>query len=178
MRGRATSGGRRPPSSGTVALRARAPAKVNLLLRVGPRRADGYHEIVSLMVPLDLSDEVKLRVELGRRGGVHCRVPGRPELGGAENLAVRAALAFRRLFRVEDRIDILLDKRIPVTAGLGGGSSDAAAVLRMLARAYRVTDRSGLARAALEVGSDVPFFLGSGPAWARGRGEQLTPARV
>ena len=159
-------------------LRARAPAKVNLVLRVGPRRADGYHDLETLMVPLDLADELMVRVVRGRPGPVTCRVPGRPELDGPGNLAARAAEGFRRLLGVRDRVEIAIEKRIPVTAGLGGGSSDAASVLRALAKAYGVRNLSELAPAALEVGSDVPFFLGRGPAWARGRGEDLTPARV
>jgi 4-diphosphocytidyl-2-C-methyl-D-erythritol kinase len=154
----------------------RAPAKVNLVLRVGPTRADGYHEVDSLMVPLSLADRV--RVRLRRDGRVTCRVPGRPELDGPSNLAARAAEAFRRRFGVAAGCDLVVEKRIPVVAGLGGGSSDAAAALRALARAHRITDREGLAAAALEVGSDVPFFLGRGPAWASGRGEALAPAEV
>jgi len=161
-----------------LTLAARAPAKVNLVLRVGPRRADGYHGIASLLVPLDLADLVRVRVSPGRRGPVTCRVPGRPELDGEGNLAARAALAFRRRFGVGDQIAIAIQKRIPVTAGLGGGSSDAAAALRCLARAYRIRDRAALAEVALSVGSDVPFFLGEGAAWAAGRGERLHPARV
>ena len=161
-----------------LVLRARAPAKVNLVLRVGPRRPDGYHDLETLMVPLDLADEILVRVVRGRRGPVTCRVPGRPELDGPGNLAARAAEALRRHLGVADRIDVTIEKRIPVTAGLGGGSSDAASVLRALARAYEVRKLSTLASAALEVGSDVPFFLGQGPAWATGRGELLTPARV
>lgn len=159
-----------------IRLRARAPAKVNLVLRVGPARADGYHDIESLMVPLDLADEVEVAVSPGRAGAVRCRCPGRPDLDGPSNLAARAALALRRRLGVEDAVDIVVQKAIPVTAGLGGGSSDAAAVLRCLARAWRVSDRRAVADAALEVGSDVPFFLGKGAAWARGRGERLRPA--
>ena len=161
-----------------LVLRGRAPAKVNLVLRVGPRRPDGYHDLETLMVPLDLADEVVVRVAPGRAGPVTCRVPNRPELDGPRNLAVRAAEAFRRHVGVEDRIDLTIEKRIPVTAGLGGGSSDAASVLRGLATAYQVRNQAALAAAALEVGSDVPFFLGRGAAWATGRGEELTPARV
>jgi 4-diphosphocytidyl-2-C-methyl-D-erythritol kinase len=161
-----------------LALRARAPAKVNLVLRVGPLGDDGYHELSTLLVPVDLSDDVWMRVRRGRRGPVECRVPGRPELDGPSNLAARAADGFRRRFGVTDRIELIIDKRIPVTAGLGGGSSDAAAVLRALARAYAVRDREALAEIALEVGSDVPFFLGRGPAWAAGRGEKLREATV
>lgn len=154
-----------------------APAKVNLVLRVGPLRTDGFHDIDSLMVPLDLADEVDVRVG-ARAGPVTCRVPGHPELDGAANLGARAAEAFRRRFGVDRAIAIRIRKRIPIVAGLGGGSSDAAAVLRCLARAFRVRDARALAELALEVGSDVPFFLGKGPAWARGRGERLTAAAV
>ena len=154
-----------------------APAKVNLVLRVGPRRDDGYHEILSLVAPLDLADRVDVRI--GRRAGeVTCAVPGQRDLDGPSNLAARAALLFRRRFGVENAVAIRIAKRIPVTAGLGGGSSDAAAVLRVLAGAFRVADPRALAEIALEVGSDVPLFLGAGPAWARGRGERLTPAKV
>jgi 4-diphosphocytidyl-2-C-methyl-D-erythritol kinase len=159
-----------------VRLATLAPAKVNLVLRVGPLRADGYHEIESLMVPLDLADRVEVRVS-SRPGPVSCRVPGRPELSGPDNLAARAAEAFRRRFGTASGIAIRIEKRVPVTAGLGGGSSDAAAVLRCLARAHRVRDRAALREVALEIGSDVPFFLLGGAAWARGRGEVLSPAR-
>ncbi len=158
-------------------LLARAPAKVNLVLRVGATRPDGYHDLRSLMVPLELADRV--RVAVGRRAGpVTCRCPGRPDLDGPSNLAARAAEAFRRRFGVSGAVEVVVEKRIPVTAGLGGGSSDAAAVIRCLARAYRVRDRRALAEVAGSIGSDVPFFLGSGPAWASGRGERLRPARV
>jgi 4-diphosphocytidyl-2-C-methyl-D-erythritol kinase len=165
--------GKRPP----LALVTAAPAKVNLVLRVGPGRADGYHDLRSLMVPLDLADEVLVRVA-ARPGPVTCRVPGRPELDGASNLAARAAEAFRERFGVRSGIAIRIRKRIPVVAGLGGGSSDAAAVIRILARAFRVEDRPSLGEIALSVGSDVPFFLGAGPAWVEGRGERLRPALV
>jgi 4-diphosphocytidyl-2-C-methyl-D-erythritol kinase len=164
--------------TGAIAYRALAPAKVNLVLRVGPRREDGYHDLATLMVPLDLADRLTVKIARGRPGAVSCRVPGRHELDGASNLAARAAEAFRRRFAVDDAVDIEVDKRVPVTAGLGGGSSDAAAVLRALSRAYRVRDGGALAELALEVGSDVPFFLGGGAAWATGRGERLAPAPV
>jgi 4-diphosphocytidyl-2-C-methyl-D-erythritol kinase len=160
-----------------VRLLTAAPAKVNLVLRVGPLRPDGYHDIRSLMAPLDLVDLVEVRVSR-HRGPVTCRVPGRPELDGPANLAARAAEAFRRRFGVDRGIAILIRKRTPVTAGLGGGSSDAAAVLRCLARAFRIRREAELAEVGLSIGSDVPFFLGPGPAWATGRGETLRPAAV
>ena len=161
-----------------IALAVRACAKVNLVLRVGPLRADGYHDLATLMAPIDLADEVVVRVTPGRAGPVTCRVPGRPDLDGPSNLAARAAEIFRARFGVRDAVSIRIVKHIPVVAGLGGGSADAAAALRALARACRIRDRAGLAAAALEVGSDVPFFLAKGPAWAEGRGERLRPALV
>ncbi len=154
-----------------------AHAKVNLVLRVGPPRPDGFHQISSLFLPLDLADDVRVAVG-DRPGPVTCRCPGRPELDGPSNLAARAAVALRERLGRSDRIDIRIEKRIPVVAGLGGGSADAAAVLRCLARAWRVRDRALLAEVALGIGSDVPFFLGPGPAWAGGRGERLRAARV
>jgi 4-diphosphocytidyl-2-C-methyl-D-erythritol kinase len=113
-----------------------------------------------------------------RAGAVTCRVPGRPELDGPANLAARAAERFRARFGFRNGVAIRIAKRTPVTAGLGGGSSDAAAVLRCLARAFRIRDAAALSEIALEVGSDVPFFLGPGPSWAEGRGERLTPVDV
>jgi 4-diphosphocytidyl-2-C-methyl-D-erythritol kinase len=157
-------------------LATRAPAKVNLVLKVGPLRADGFHDIASLMVPLDLADRVHVAVRAEAR--VTCRCPGRPDLDGAGNLAAQAARAFQRATGVRAGCDIVVEKNIPVVAGLGGGSSDAAAVLRCLARAHDLVDPAPLTAAALEVGSDVPFFLGEGAAWVRGRGEVLTPAHV
>ena len=112
-----------------IRLRAAAPAKVNLVLRVGPPRADGFHELVTLMVPLDLADEVRVLVRDGP-GPVTCRCPGRPDLDGPDNLAARAALALRSRLERREGVDIRIEKRIPVVAGLGGGSSDAAAVIR------------------------------------------------
>lgn len=160
-----------------IRLSCPAPAKVNLVLRVGPPRADGYHDIVSLFAPLDLEDDVRVTVR-SRPGPVTCRCPGRPDLDGPENLAARAAVVLRERLGRREGVDVRIQKRIPVVAGLGGGSADAAAVLRCLARAWRVRDRRLLAEVALSIGSDVPFFLGRGPAWASGRGERLRPARL
>jgi len=128
-------------------------------------------------VPLDFGDEVDVRVR-AKPGPVTCRVPRHPELDGPGNLAARAAEGFRRRFGIDRAVAIRIVKRTPITAGLGGGSSDAAAVLRCLARAFKVRDAAALESVALEVGSDVPFFLGPGPAWAAGRGERLVPATV
>jgi 4-diphosphocytidyl-2-C-methyl-D-erythritol kinase len=160
-----------------IRFRCPAHAKVNLVLRVGPSRPDGFHEISTLLVPLDLADEVQVTVG-DRPGPVTCRCPGYPDLDGPGNLAARAAQALRERLGRTERVDIRIEKRIPVVAGLGGGSADAAATLRCLARAWRVGGRELPAEVALGIGSDVPFFLGSGPAWAGGRGERLRPVRV
>lgn len=150
-----------------------APAKINLLLRVLARRADGYHELESLMVPLSLSD----RLSLERTGsGIQVRCPGHPELDGRANLAHRAASGWLRASGTDIGVNITIHKRIPIQAGLGGGSSDAAAVLRGLQSIsdLPISNRE-LHSLAARLGADVPFFLGQGPALARGIGERLTP---
>src|SRR5690348_11210005 len=100
------------------------------------------------MVPLDLGDGVEVRVS-PREGKVSCRVPGHPDLDGPGNLAARAAEAFRTRFGVASGIGIRIEKQTPITAGLGGGSSDAAAVLRCLARAFGIRDAAALAEVGL-----------------------------
>lgn len=151
-----------------------APAKVNLYLRVLGRRADGYHEIETLFQAVDLADEVC--VELGG-SGVSLDVDG-PALGPVEeNLAVRAARSFRAAAGLTEGVRIRLRKRIPAGAGLGGGSSDAAAVLAALSALVAGAPSAAELRArAATLGSDVPFFLcGSSLAIGRGRGEVLEP---
>lgn len=151
-----------------------APAKVNLTLQVLGQRPDGYHEVRTWMVPISLFD--RLVVER-RPSGFTLRCPGRPELEGDDNLCAVAYRAFRAIFGEATGLHVELHKEIPTAAGLGGGSSDAAAVLRSLAAMHDVPlDDPRLAEAALSVGSDVPFFLRCEPALASGRGEILEPA--
>lgn len=158
--------------------RDRAPAKVNLRLRVREREPSGFHRLETLFCALELADEITLEVEEGRdvRLDVDGPVPGPPE----ENLAVRAARAFLRHAGLERSIGIRLRKRIPAGGGLGGGSSDAAAVLRGLDRLLPgALSASRLRDLALDLGSDVPFFLsGSVLSWGAGRGEILTRAEA
>ena len=171
-----------PPRGGGGALplevALEAPAKVNLGLRVVGRRADGYHELESLFAPIDLADAIALRIEPARTAVVAIELAG--DATGAPpdgtNLAVRAARAFLAKGAIGARVAIQLTKRTPVAAGLGGGSSDAAAVLRGLAQAFP----AALANAALEeialgLGADVPFFLDPRPAWVTGIGERREP---
>jgi 4-diphosphocytidyl-2-C-methyl-D-erythritol kinase len=158
-------------------LGALAPAKINLFLRVTGRRANGYHELDSVFVPLALSD----RVGLAFRSGPDCVVQLRcdwPELGAAaQNLAVRAAYAFMEEFAIRGEVSIDLRKMIPAGAGLGGGSSDAAMVLRLLGELFEVADAARLAALAISLGADVPFFLTAAPARVRGIGERIEPLR-
>lgn len=155
----------------------RAHAKVNLGLSVLARRGDGFHEIETVMVRLTLHDDVRVsRAE----AGVQLEVEGATLPLGEDNLAVQAARAYLDAAGSGPGVAglaIHLTKRIPVAAGLGGGSSDAAAVLRALARlAPAGVD---LQAVAAGLGSDVPFFVRDlGAALARGRGERLEPVSL
>ncbi len=152
----------------------RSPAKINLFLEVIGRRPDGFHEIETVMLQIGLYDEVRLE---RRQAGITLSVEGAALPLGEENLACRAA----RLLLDEaggGGLSISLRKRIPVGGGLGGGSSNAAAVLAGMNRLYDLGHSAGELRAlAARLGSDVPFFLGSGLALATGRGEVLRPLR-
>ena len=148
-----------------------APAKLNLRLLVGPRSADGYHPLESLMIALDgLADTVHARLAPGR--AVIC-----PGIEGPANLAWRALDELEREVGRPLPLEVRIDKRIPAQAGLGGGSSDAAAVLRAADALYGLElGPARLEAVAARVGSDVPFFVRGGCQWARGRGELLEPA--
>ncbi len=154
----------------------RAYAKINLSLDVRGLRPDGFHEIESLMHLTRLYDVVTL--EDSADGELHLSSNASFLPLDGKNICYQAVQAFFREFSLPQRgFSIHIQKRIPVSAGLGGGSADGAAVLRLLAREYRVTDRERLLRAAASVGSDVPFCTVGGGAVCRGRGEQMTPCQ-
>jgi 4-diphosphocytidyl-2-C-methyl-D-erythritol kinase len=163
-----------------------APAKINLFLRVVGRRADDYHELDSVFVPVSLCDQVRVEIRAEPRSAPNTTIAldcDRDDLpAGEKNLAWRAAAAFLDEFGDEiDRprqVAIDLRKEIPVGAGLGGGSSDAGAVLRMMATLCRVDDRSRLAQVALALGADVPFFLQPRIAQIGGVGERIAPLEI
>lgn len=156
-------------------LRGRSPAKVNLVLEVLGKRADGFHEIDTVLQELELAGEVA--VTLGGPDGI---TVGGPFAAGVpvdpSNLAWRA---FELLREATGRRDataaIHLDKRVPAAGGLGGGASDAATVIRLLASAWPEVTATVAMSAARAVGSDEPFFLSGGTARAQGRGEVVTP---
>ncbi len=152
-----------------------APAKVNLFLAVTGRRPDGYHELESLFCPLALSDRLHLDFE-ARGVSLSCDHPGVP--ADPSNLAWRAADRFFRETGIPPNLSIHLEKRIPAAAGLGGGSTDAAAALTALNRRFRFPlSPPSLHRLAAGLGADVPFFLRAVPAWASGVGDRLQPIR-
>jgi 4-diphosphocytidyl-2-C-methyl-D-erythritol kinase len=155
----------------------RARAKVNLGLEVLGRRADGYHELRSVMWAIELADRVTVAATSGGSIALECAAADVPRT--PDNLAWRAAEVVRREMRSAAGFRIRIDKRIPVAAGLGGGSADAAAVLA--ASGYLPGKRLGVRRLgamAVALGMDVPFFLGRSPALARGRGEELQPVKA
>jgi 4-diphosphocytidyl-2-C-methyl-D-erythritol kinase len=156
-----------------------SPAKINLFLSVRKRRADGYHELTTLMAGIDLYDRITLDYA-GHGIRLRCDTPHIPR--DESNLAFRAARLYETAYRRRRRsppfsgLGIALHKRIPAGAGLGGGSSNAATVLKALND--QVPDplsHADLAALALRLGADVPFFLTGRPALAGGIGERLTP---
>jgi 4-diphosphocytidyl-2-C-methyl-D-erythritol kinase len=172
---------------------ARAPAKLNLFLEVLGRRSDGFHELETLMVPIQLFDQLAFTPsdapsssELGELlldvrtcwradAPVAATIPT-----GRENLVVKALELLRERSGCRFGAHVRLTKRIPPAAGLGGGSSDAACALRLANRAWKLNwDHERLTDLAAEIGSDVPFFLAEGSAICRGRGERVErlPAR-
>lgn len=150
------------------------PCKINLFLNVEGRRPDGYHDINTIFLPLSgPRDTVTLEVLDDETLEVACDHPAAPS--GPGNLCHRAAELFAAAANVTPRWRVAIEKRIPVAAGLGGGSSDAAATLRLLSASYPVLNEAELAGLALRLGADVPFFLAPRPARGRGLGERLSP---
>ncbi len=159
-----------------------AYAKLNLALSVVGRRSDGYHDIDSILVPIDWHDLVGVRIALAMTSRVDLDVTGPAAAGvpaGDSNLTVRAARALEVLAGRPLDVRLWLDKAVPHGAGLGGGSADAAAVLRAgvaaLATLGIAIDAERLASAALAIGSDVPALLDLAAHRVRGRGEVLEP---
>jgi 4-diphosphocytidyl-2-C-methyl-D-erythritol kinase len=151
---------------------AKAYAKINLTLDVLGRREDGYHALATVMQTVDVHDTLRLSIADDNQVRVICTTP---TLSNDENLAVRAAQLLRRRLGLTQGVLIELEKCIPVAAGLGGGSSDAAAVLLALQEWWRLPlSSSDLLELAASLGSDVPFFLSGGLALCEGRGERVT----
>jgi len=154
-------------------LEIQAPAKINLTLNVLGKRADGYHELETVMHQISLRDRIFLQV-----GGHGIKIESNSSLipNNEENLAYRAAHLLYSKFSIEEGLQIFIEKNIPVGAGLAGGSTDAAAVMLGVNELFGLNlTREDLLSLGLIIGSDVPFCLLGGTAAARGRGEILTP---
>jgi 4-diphosphocytidyl-2-C-methyl-D-erythritol kinase len=151
-----------------------APAKLNLFLRITGRRADGYHELQSVFRLLEWGDVVRCR--LRDDGAIRRQGDSVPGLGESDDLAVRAAKLLQSEANCAQGADIVVEKRIPAGAGLGGGSSDAATVLVALNALWRAgLSLQALAELGLQLGADVPVFVHGDNAWAEGVGERLVP---
>ncbi len=149
----------------------KANAKINLTLDITGVRPDGFHTLRSVMVPISLSDE--LIAEKNEKLEFHCNIP---QLETADNLCVRAANAFFEKTNIKERVSLSLTKNIPFPAGLGGGSADAAAVLKVLNMLFsEPLSQKELFEIAETLGSDVPLCLLGEAALCEGRGELLTP---
>lgn len=160
----------------TTSVTVRVPAKVNLLLSVGPVRPDGYHELATVFQAVGLYDEVIARET--DRPGVSLTLSGEGEGSlplGVENLAVRAAMLLAEQAGVEAGVALHIHKTIPISGGMAGGSADAAGALLACDTLWRLgTSRDDLSALAADLGSDVPFALHGGTAIGTGRGENLT----
>lgn len=154
-----------------------APAKVNLILRIGPLRRDGFHNLESLMVPVTWGDEITLSVSRSQKTQIHLRCPGL-NVPPEKNLGYRAAAEFLAAFRIRADVRMSIKKKVPSGAGLGGGSGDAAAVLRILAHWAKIKNTKKILKIASRLGSDVPVLTLGQPAWCTGRGEKLMPIRI
>jgi 4-diphosphocytidyl-2-C-methyl-D-erythritol kinase len=154
-----------------------APAKINLYLHILGKRPDGFHELETLMAPITLGDTLDIALTPERDIMFTCSEATLSD--PAENLAVKAAKLFQQEFELKQGVSIHLDKRVPVGAGLGGGSSDAAAVLLALREmtGLKIADAK-LSELAARLGSDIPFFIYQSAAVCKGRGEIVEPVKL
>lgn len=153
----------------------KAPAKVNVYLKVVGRRSNGYHDLEMVMVPLTLADEITL-TSIPSGVEFHLKGDGDSGMRGEKNLACRAANMIRESCGRRDGVRIELAKNVPVAAGLGGGSSDAAAVLKGLNKLWNLDLMAeDLAKLGVALGADVPFFCYGAPSFVEGIGDRVTP---
>ena len=158
------------------AMQVFAPAKINLSLKILGPRDDGFHEIETLIVPISLSDEMKIEKN---EGGIEFRCDDPFVPLSDDNLVIQAAKSFFVATELEPAVSIELKKKIPLGAGLGGGSSDAASTLLALNHLFEANlTHDELAELGATAGSDVPFFVFESPAICRGRGEVVTPIQL
>jgi len=165
----------------TVIYRVKSPAKINLGLRVLSKRKDGYHNIETIFYPVNLFDMLTVRIapsnEKNSRPVIKIK-SNINKINNKENICYKAVQKFFKELKIDTRSKIQIDitKNIPIGAGLGGGSSNAASVMKVLAKHFNISvKRREVLKLARILGSDVPFFLVGKPAYAESRGEKLTP---
>lgn len=152
-----------------------AVSKLNLYLKVTARRADGYHELQTLFYPVAAIAD-RLWLDVAAAPGVTLNVANAPALAAeSDNLVLRAARAYAAAAGLEPSWHFMLEKNVPIAAGMGGGSSDAACALRLLNAEFRRLSRRQLAEIAVGLGADVPYFLAPATGFATGIGEHFTP---
>lgn len=163
--------------------KVKSPAKINVGLRVLSKRKDGFHNIETIFYPVKIYDEINVKIEKlkdsAKKNIISVKTDSNTNISGKNNICYKAAGIFFDEFRIKDKhkIDINIKKNIPIGAGLGGGSSNAASILKILAKHFNISTRPGISllqRIALDLGSDVPFFLSGKPSYASSRGEKLT----
>lgn len=157
-----------------------APAKINIGLKILRKRNDGYHDLETIFYPVKLFDELNVRIDKSNSGKNSIILKSEKPSGtlNKNNTCFKAVKSFFNTFRIREnyKIEITLKKNIPVGGGLGGGSSDAGAILRYLVKYFNINvieEKKKLIQCALDVGSDVPFFLIQKPCYATGKGEKL-----
>lgn len=156
-----------------------APAKINLSFHISGRRADGFHEIETLMVPISLADRLTIEAKPGGEAGIEFSCDDRSLPAGDDNLVMRAVRLFQETTGTSTGLRIVLEKKVPHGAGLGGGSSDAASTLLGLNEMFATgLDGPKLIELGAQLGSDVPFFIARSPAICRGRGEIVAPTEI
>jgi len=150
-------------------------AKVNLFLKVGKKLRSGYHSVESLMMPIQLHDN--MHIEKISEDSIIVE-SNNPDLEGEENLAYKAALLLKEKFKVKEGIKVHIEKNVPMSAGLGGGSSNAANVLVMANKIWglKLTEKKLISLGA-EIGSDVPFFIAGKQAAVSGVGDKIKPLK-
>lgn len=160
-------------------IKLKSPAKINIGLRILSKRKDGFHNIETIFYPLKLTDEIKLKIinSSHNKQAIKIKTIPRGDIDNDKNICYRACTDFFSLFKLKQpNINITIKKKIPVGAGLGGGSSNAACVLKALAEIYNISLKDKrLMNLATSLGSDIPFFISGVPSYAFGKGEKLIP---
>ena len=150
-------------------------AKLNLYLEIIGRREDGYHLLETIMTPIPLSDEMEIK--LYKKGDIEVETLGL-NLKKEDNLVYKVLKSIKETFNIDFGIEIKLKKNIPSQAGLGGGSSDAAFIIKFINEIFHFTDLDGLLKFSVKFGADIPFFIINKPSFCQGIGEIITPIEI